>query len=121
MGYMTNKEFESKMKKIKVRNKQIQMKNELKTEKRKYSIFNMSNIKTSNKMLIVSVFAILFFTIACLYIQYKTSTEVSSTLIKLWYSFWTVEIMSLAGIKITKVIKNQSNSSDNNIDDNVVG
>lgn len=117
MSYMTNREFESKMRKIKTRNKQIQMKNKLKEEKRKVSIFKLPNISTSNKMLITSIISIVLFTIACLFIQYKTSVEVSSTLITLWYSFWTVEILSLAGIKITKVIKDcQLNSNGSNID-----
>lgn len=117
MSYMTNREFESKMKKIKTRNKQIQMKNKLKEEKRKVSIFKLPNISTSNKMLITSIISIVLFTIACLFIQYKTSVEVSSTLITLWYSFWTVEILSLAGIKITKVIRDcQLNSNGSNID-----
>ena len=48
---------------------------------------------------------IILFTIACLFVQYKTGSEPSSTLITLWFTFWTVEIVSLAGIKITKVIK----------------
>lgn len=116
MSYMTNKEFESKMKKIKARNKQIQMRNELIKERRKVSLFKFSDVTTSNKMLIASIVSIILFTIACLYIQYKTSIEVSSTLITLWYSFWTVEIMSLTGIKITKVIKDYQ-SKDNNIVD----
>jgi hypothetical protein len=56
---------------------------------------------------------IVLFTIACLFIQYKTSVEVSSTLISLWFTFWTVEIVSLAGIKITKVIKERKEDGEN--------
>ena len=45
-------------------------------------------------------------------IQYNTGVEVSSTLSTLWYGFWTVEITALAGIKVTKVIKDKQTESD---------
>lgn len=106
---MTEEKFEKELKKIQEKNKKIQLKNKLKAERNKYRKFNFSKIKTSNKVLISAIMAVILFTIACLYIQYTTSVEVSSTLITLWYSFWTVEIVSLAGIKISKVFKeNQS-------------
>ena len=46
--------------------------------------------------------------------------EVSSTLITLWYSFWTVEIISLAGIKVSKIFKDYNSMSDVDIDNNDV-
>lgn len=99
---MTEEKYEKKLKKIQLKNKEIELKNKLKTEKDKYK----PKMKTSNKVLIASILAIILFTIACLYIQCATSMEVSSTLITFWYTFWTAEIVSLAGIKVTKVIKN---------------
>lgn len=60
--------------------------------------------KVSNIMLIVSVFNILWFTITAIVLQFKTGVELSSTLITFWYTFWTAEVFSIAGIKITKVI-----------------
>lgn len=57
----------------------------------------------SRVVLLVAIIAIILFTASCLYVQYGTSTEVSSTLITCWFTFWTAEIFSLAGIKITKV------------------
>lgn len=105
---MTEEKFKKKLEKIKEKNKEIKFKNKLKAEKNKYK----RKMSTSNKVLIASIMAILVFTIACLYIQCATSMEVSSTLITLWYSFWTVEILSLAGIKISKVIKNYDTTSD---------
>ena len=70
-----------------------------------------NKIKVSNRMLIASVIAIIIFTIACLYIQYRTAVEVSSTLITLWFSFWTVEIVALTGIKVTKIFKDYDSTS----------
>lgn len=108
MKYMTQAEFRNEMRKIQNQNKQIEMRQQLKEEKRK--IHKGKGIKTTTKMLIISVTAIVLYTVACLFIQYKTSVEVSSTLSKLWYSFFTVEIVSLSGIKITKVIKGYKSS-----------
>lgn len=108
---MTEEKFQKELEKIQEKNKEIKLKNKLKAERNKYRRFNLSKMSTSNKVLLSSIMAIVIFTIICLYIQYATSTSVSDTLITLWYSFWTVEILSLAGIKITKVVKNYKPSS----------
>ena len=112
MRYMTEKEFQKKMEEIQIENKQIELRNRLKAEKKKSNKFSFSKIRTSNKVLIAAIAAIILFSIACLYIQLKTGIEVSSTLITLWFSFWTVEIVSLAGIKVSKVLKNYNSVSD---------
>ena len=108
---MTEEKFQKELEKIQEKNKEIELKNKLKDEKNKYKRFNWSKMSTSNKVLLSSIVAIISFTIICLYIQYATSMEVSSTLITLWFSFWTVEIISLAGIKVSKVFKNYDSSS----------
>ena len=59
--------------------------------------------KVSNRMLVVSVINIMWFTIVAIILQFKTSIELSSTLITCWYGFWTGEIFALAGIRISKV------------------
>lgn len=101
MGFISEEEYNAELQKIKEVNESKERKQKLKAERNKYS----RKVKTSNKVLASSIVAVILFTIACLYIQYTTSMEVSSTLITLWYSFWTVEIVSLAGIKISKVFK----------------
>lgn len=118
MKYMTEKQYSEELKKIRLKNKQIELHNKLKAEKNKVRRFSFPKVKTSNKVLMVAIMAVLLFSIACLYIQYETGMEVSSTLITLWYSFWTVEIVSLAGIKVTKVLKDNklSEYSDNEED-----
>lgn len=62
--------------------------------------------KTSNRMLVVSVINILWYTIVAIILQFKTQIEISSTLTTCWYAFWTGEIFALAGIKISKVKHN---------------
>lgn len=101
---MTEEKFQKKLQKIQQKNKEIELKNKLKEEKKKYR-FSFSKIKVSNRVLIASISAVVLFTIVCLFIQCKTGHEINDTLITLWYSFWTVEILALAGIKVSKVRK----------------
>ena len=114
MRHITNSQFKKQMKMIQLKNKQIELRNQLKAEKNKVRRFSSSKLKTSNIILMTAIIAVVLFSIACLYIQYTTSVEVSSTLITLWYSFWTVEIVSLAGIKVSKVFKSSKLSLDSN-------
>lgn len=62
--------------------------------------------KVSNRMLVVSVINILWYTIVAIILQFKSQIEISSTLTTCWYAFWTGEIFALAGIKISKVKHN---------------
>lgn len=109
---MKEEKFQKKLKKIKQRNEVKKQKNKLRKERNKYRRFSISKMKTSNKVLAVAVLAIVLFTIACLYIQYKTEVMISDTLITFWYTFWTAEVVSLAGIKVTKVIKNRNSENE---------
>lgn len=121
MRHISKEEYSLMMKKIKSDNEQIELRAKLKAEKNKSKKFKKTKMKTSNIVLTASITAIVLFTIACLFIQYRIGTEVSSTLITLWFSFWTVEIVALTGIKISKVIKNYDSDFNielKNIDDN---
>lgn len=113
---MTEKEFQSKLRKIEKKNQIKEQKHKLMEQRIKYNPMKqiLDKMKTSNKILIIAVIAVISFTIASMYIQYKTGIEISSTLTTLWFSFWTVEIVTLAGIKVSKVIKTPfSNDTEN--------
>ena len=112
--------YQKKYNKIQLRNYEITLKNKLREEKRKVKRFDFSKIKTSNLVLFSSIVMIVLFVIACLFIQYKTSVEVSSTLITLWFTFWTVEVVSLAGIKISKVIKERKEDFEGDVSSAVI-
>ena len=109
---MKEEKFQKKLKKIQQKNEIKKQKNKLRKEKNKYRRFSFSKMKTSNKVLAVAVLAIVLFTAACLYIQYKTEVVINDTLITFWYTFWTAEVVSLAGIKVTKVIRNRNSESE---------
>lgn len=112
MFYMSEEEYNSKLEKIKTKNESKRRAYLLKVEKKKFKKATKPKMKTSNKVLIASILAVILFTVACMYIQYATSIEISSTLTTLWYGFWTVEIVSLAGIKVSKVVKNYKSPSE---------
>ena len=103
MFYVSEKEYNIKMQKLKARNESRKRELALKEEKKKYA----KKMSTSNKVLLTSIMAVVIFTIACLCIQCVAGVSINDTLITLWYSFWSVEIVSLAGIKVSKVIKNK--------------
>lgn len=107
MFNLSEEAYASEIEKIKAKNESKKRKLALKKEREKYS----KKMSTSNKVLITSITAVVLFSIACLYIQCVAGVEISSTLITLWYSFWSVEIVSLAGIKVSKVIKGEQDDT----------
>jgi hypothetical protein len=68
----------------------------------------------AKKLLPWIIVAVMSYTIAAFILQFFTSVEISSTLTTCYFSFWTIEIISLAGIKTMKVKKNKEND-DNDI------
>ena len=111
MGYMSKKEFESRMREIELNNKSKERKQKLKAEKNKLK--RSKKMKTSNIVLISAIIAVIGYTAAAMYIQHDTGVEISSTLTERWFRFWTVEVVALAGIKVTKVFRDIFSISDN--------
>lgn len=64
-------------------------------------------LRKSDYILMASVIAVIAYTIAAIVVQVFTYTELSPTLTEKWYEFWTIEIVTLSGIKITNVIKGE--------------
>ena len=62
-------------------------------------------MSVSNKALIVSIVAVVLYTVLAFVLQFCTSVEVSPTLTEYWYRFWTTEIFALCSIKVVKVFK----------------
>lgn len=105
---LTQNEFDAKVKAMRETNERMKILHEIKQERELYSTNTIKRkVAISNIALLASVISIILYTIVSLIIQASTGIEVSSTLTTLWYSFWTVEITALTGIKITKVIKGE--------------
>lgn len=62
--------------------------------------------KVSNIMLVIIILAILVYTVAAFWVQYKTGVPIDGTLSTLYYGFWTVELISLTTIKNNKTKHN---------------
>ena len=72
----------------------------------------MEKKSVSKIMLVFIVIAIVCYTAADFALQYFTGIEVSPTLTTAWFSFWGVEIVSLAIIKTSKVKHNYDGRND---------
>lgn len=70
---------------------------------------NKPKKKVSNIMLVLICFMIILYTAADFVLQYFTNIEVSPTLTNAWFAFWGTELVALAAIKTTKVIKEKDN------------
>lgn len=108
---MFDKLFQMKLKRIERRGERQKQKYEL---EEKYAEFypHKSGKKVSNLMLAAIVFSIVVYTIASFWLTYVTGASIDSTLTTCFYAFWTAEVCALAGIKISKVRK-ENNDEDN--------
>lgn len=95
---MNERKFQRKLEKIKKQGERYKREYEVKAAYEKY-LPEKKKRKTSTIMVIVSVIAVVGWAIANYILQYNTGNEISTTLSALWFSFWTVEICLLAGIK----------------------
>ena len=75
---------------------------------------NKPKKKVSNIMLVLICIMIILYTAADFALQYFTSIEVSPTLTNAWFAFWGTELVALAAIKTTKVIRGDNSEKENN-------
>lgn len=68
----------------------------------------------SKKIIPVIIFAIMAYTIASFALQFYNGAEISPTLTTAYFGFWTIEIISLATIKSTKVRRSGSEYAETN-------
>ena len=100
---MYDKMFERKLKRIEKRGERQKAKQELIDKYAGY--YPSKRRKVSNIMLFVVVIAIVGYVAANFILQYQTGMSMDSTITTAWFSFFTVEIVALTGIKVSKVIK----------------
>ena len=112
---MNDKRFQKRLEKIKKRGEQYKQEKELKDMYAEY-VSERKKKRVSNIMLIVVMIAIIAYAAANFILQYFTTIEVSPTLTTAWFSFWGGEILCLAGIKISKVFKANTDNDCNEED-----
>ena len=108
--------FQMRLKRIKNRGERWKKEYELKEAYIQYAPERKKR-KVSNILLAVIVVAIISYTIASFWLTYTTGTTIDSTLTTCFYAFWGSELVALATLKTTKIMKNYNKTdSDNNID-----
>ena len=112
MLIMFEKLFQMHLKRIEKRGERQKAKYELEAKYEEYYP-HKNGKKVSNIMLAIVVIMIVGYVIADFVLQYHTSIEISPTITTCWFSFWTIEILALAGIKVSKVRKEHKIEHDN--------
>lgn len=109
---MNTEKFKRKLRKIKIQGEQYKIEKKLRDAYAEYWPERKMR-KVSNIMLVIIVMAIVLYTIAAFWIQYRTGLAIDSTLSTLYYGFWSVELISLTTIKNNKT--KYGNSDDDNL------
>ena len=99
---MSNKRFQRKLDKIKKKGERYKQEYELREAYAQYMPEKKTR-KVSKVMLVVIVIAIVGYFAANLWLQCTFGIEISTTLTTCWFSFWGVEVVSLAAITRSKV------------------
>lgn len=115
------KTHEQKMQELAVKYKVAKQKRN--ERKLKYEIIKMSlpfqlTLKFNKLIVLLSIVAIISYTVAAILLQKYTMTELSPTLTTCVYGFFGTELLGLAGIKIfdTKYQQIESNVTENIIE-----
>ena len=108
---MNEKRFQKKLEKMRVKGERQKAKAEMEA---KYADYypHREGAKVSNVMLVIVVLMITAYTAASFILQFCTSVEISSTLTTCFFAFWTIEIISLAGIRVSKLRKKDDDEGD---------
>lgn len=101
---MTDKIFQLRLKRIKRRGEQYKKEKKLRDAYAEY-LPDRKRRKVSNIMLVTIVVAIVLYTVASFWLQYKTGYAIDSTLTTCFYTFWGSELVALATLKTSKIIK----------------
>ena len=72
----------------------------MKKKKRKRK--RKKKIQTRKVLLPLIVLMILIYTATAIILQFRTQTEISSTLTTCFFTFWSIEVVTLAGITMKK-------------------
>lgn len=113
---MKTEKFKRKLRKIKRQGEQYKIEKQLRDAYAEYWPEHKKR-KTSNIMLVIIVFAITVYTVASFWIQYRTGIPVDSTLTTCFYTFWGSELIALATLKTSKIIKGVDSKQEANNDE----
>ena len=108
---MNEKKFRRKLKKMRIKGEQQKAKWEVESQYAEY-FPHREGAKVSNVMLAIIVAIVIIYTVASFMLQFCTAVEISPTLTTCVFSFISIELVSLAGIRISKVKKKNDDSEE---------
>ena len=100
---MSTDKFKKKLLKIKRKGERQKVKYELEAKYAQY--YPNKKRKVSNIMLTIIVLAITAYTVANFWLTYATGVAMDPTLTTCFYTFWGSELIALATLKTSKIIK----------------
>ena len=101
---MSDKRFQKKLDRLRKQGKRYKREKEVRDAYAKYAPEKREK-KVSNIMLVVAVTAITIYTIASFWLTYVSGISVDPTLTTCFYTFWGSELLMLAGMKTSKILK----------------
>ena len=76
---------------------------------------NKKQGSTSKALIVLICIMIILYTAADFVLQAYAQIEVSPTLTQSWFTFWGAELVVLAGIKISKVVKGEDKNKEDQL------
>lgn len=101
---MNERRFQRKLEKMRMKGERQKAKVEVESKYAEYYP-HREGAKVSNVMLAIIVVIVLAYTIASFVLQFCTTVEISPTLTTCIFAFVSVELVSLAGIRVSKIRK----------------
>lgn len=101
---MNELRFQRKLEKMRMKGERQKAKIEVESKYAEYYP-HREGAKVSNVMLVIIVAIVLAYTIASFVLQFHTAVEISPTLTTCVFAFVSVELVSLAGIRVSKIFK----------------
>lgn len=105
---MSERRFKRKLAKIQKRGERYKRERELLDKYAEY-VPERKKRRVSNFVLVIVIIAVVAYAVADYVLQKTTGVEISPTLTTCWYAFFGTELFALAGIKVSKIIRNSNN------------
>lgn len=108
---MTEAQFRRKLQRMRIQGERQKAKREVEAEYEQYYP-RREGAKVSNVMLAIIIAIVIIYTVASFILQFCTSVEISPTLTTCIFSFISIELLSLAGIRVSKINKEHKDKGD---------
>lgn len=112
---MNELKFQRKLDKMRMKGERQKAKHEIESKYAEYYP-HREGAKVSNVMLAIIVVIVLAYTIASFVLQFCTTVEISPTLTTCIFAFVSVELVSLAGIRVSKIRKDSKDKDKGDVE-----